>query len=289
MHFRHSLKLCGFPQFALRKKVHDRMASVLENDDLLKHILQSVEHERRTLSGLISESKDKDRSKSLKSELRMIHFNRFRLMLIAKAVSRRWCRVCRHALTDPEWNDEDEECTLGNLAHLTCASELSESWPFLPMRLPLRCVLLPHYQDCTYGFIKGNRVYSVVEEYSANGLIMGTLHDLKVTRPVQGDCTDYRILDMEIEIDGMERRFDTIWTPLGMHYNLRREDVYDNTGDNTSTVVNECHQIHIGTVLHGRYFLSHDALYDSLNGNHIRRPDGLSCVYDHETGERSVN
>lgn len=119
------------------------------------------------------------------------------LMMTAKATCKFWRGVCRSALTDPQWLEADEYCSIYNMmASIT------------GMRLPQRCTIHPDYSGYCHGFTTGaNASY---EPGNPSCSICGVLLDIKVKPSPNSDPIIFEVEHIELQIDGMEGTFDNI-------------------------------------------------------------------------------
>ena len=171
------------------------------------------------------------------------------LMMTAKATCTFWRDVCRAALTDPDWIESDDACTVLNMMHQAKG-----------LRLPMRCTLHPKlspFETCTSGFFDGRQLDGIERVGNPRSSVCGTLLDLKV-RPStdNGHGIDvFEVEHMELSIDGVDDTFDTIWSPLASKFKLTRQICRDNC---------ETALIDLGLELRGNYWLQFDSLYEIL-------------------------
>ena len=243
---------------------HIPMDAVLSNEHILTYILQSVSGERRKLEKRIAELNAKEIPGSMDATsvaaaridlvfaLKHLYPDRILQLMLAKPVCRFWRRVCRQALTDPEWNHADIDRTLENM--MLCQNV---TW-----RLPLRCTLHPrlcYFDDCSAGFFDGNSSsYKDSKPGNPCNSVFGTLRDLQV-RVVQGEFRNtLEIVRINLEVDGLEGSFDSVWSPLASKFRLTRDDLYfDNPRDFMYCELNRKHELHfidLGHVLQNRYW-----------------------------------
>lgn len=234
------------------------MLAVLSDENLLTHILQSVEGERRKLQKRIAETNDKESKGSidamvattqrqdLESALKDLYQDRILQLMLAKPVSCFWRRVCRNALTDMEWHKADYSYTLENMMHCN-----NMTW-----RLPLRCTLHPRlspFDTSSSGFFRGK----LDDPNPGNpcNSVLGTLRDLQVRAIRENGDIKYDILHMELEIDGLEGSFDSVWSPLASKFHITRNDLYWDNKRNKDEMKDELDFITIGHVLQNRYWI----------------------------------
>lgn len=259
------------------------MNTVLEDENLLFLVLQCNAYERHSLRMRKEELVKKGEKFEDSSAIRALEFDmvntykeRIDMMQVAKAVNAHWCRVCRKALTDPDWHEKDDECTLENMM-IPSKSK--------PIRLPMRCILHPSlspYCELQTGFTKGPK--------KAEKLVLGTLHDLCVVPDKQhnnnGECVRLIVEHMDLEMDGMEGRFDCVWTPLGSMFHVKRSDMSYKDKNDISMFLKRVTKtdidfIELGNELQGRYFMSVGTLLELLNDGAIERSDGSPCIFIH--------
>ena len=182
--------------------------------------------------------------RSLRKARERLYPSRMALMMRAKAVSTLWRGVCRRALTDPEWHNNDDHCTLSNM--LNC----------LTWHLPLRCTLHPSLGENSYGLFSGTGFGPCDMPGNPSCSVCGTLHDLQVRLvedPESGPRT--RIISMDLRIDGQEGSFDSVWPPLSTKFRLCQKHLCcDETKPGRSHLKDELRFITIGHVLQGRWW-----------------------------------
>lgn len=199
-----------------------------------------------------------------------------------KAVSKLWCRVARHVITDSAYFDSnDNDVPLGQWEMLLKGQKR--------FCLPLQVTLHPKSMGNGDGY--GPSI-GQLEENPGNPhcSVFGTLRDLVLLRTNPScDMTeaDYEIRRMVLEVDGVEEPFDTAWGAMATKFKLDRACMYDTTSRRRHRMRNELELLDIGFNLQNKFWLPLDKL-DSVIlvlREKLYRSNGAPCVLN--TGDGS--